>query len=195
MANGIQAMQRMGGYQPQGFNVGQRNPFSEFFLGSSNRIQQIPTVTPEVAQALSQLLQGGLSGIQDPSQGFQPIAEQAQTQFQQQTIPSILERFTALGGQRSSALGQQLGAAGAGLQQDLAAQQAQYGLQNRQGLLQQLQLAMMPQFENAFMPGQQGFLSNLFSSLIGSGISSAAPGLGALVKGSVKNYLNKPTGA
>jgi hypothetical protein len=53
---------------------------------------------------------------------------------------------------------------------------------------------MKPQFENAFIPGQQGFLPNLFGSLIGSGISATAPGLGMLVKGAVGNYLNRQAG-
>lgn len=169
---------------PLGAN--QWNPFS-FLFGSQSSINQIPTVTPEVASALSQLLQQGLSGIQNPQAGFQPIAEQARTQFQQQTVPSIAERFSGLGAQRSSAFGQQLGAAGAGLEQNLASLGAQYGLQNRQGLLQQLQLAMKPQFENAFIPGQSGFLS----SLLGTGISAAAPSLKLLLSGLTQNYLNQ----
>ena len=139
----------------------QWNPFS-FLFGSQDRINQVPTVTPEVSSALNQLLQQGLSGIENPQAGFNPIAQEARTQFQQQTVPSIAERFSGLGAQGSSAFGQQLGAAGAGLEQNLASQGANYGLQNRQGLLQQLQLASKPQFENIHTPGSSGLFANLF---------------------------------
>jgi hypothetical protein len=150
----------------------------EFFLGSGPRVSQLPTVTGEQQSALSQLLQQGLSGIQNPSAGFEPIAQQARTQFQQQTIPSIAERFTGLGGQRSSAFAQQLGGAGAGLEQGLASQQAQFGQQNLGQLLQLLQLALRPQFENVFQQGQPGFLGQLGQGLIGAGSQAAGTYLG-----------------
>jgi hypothetical protein len=181
-------IQQQGGYQPQSYNAGPSN-WSNFFLGSGPSIQQIPTVTPEVSQALSQILQQALGGLQNPSQGFAPIAQDAQRNFQQNIVPSIAERFSGLGAQRSSAFGQQLGSAGAGLASNLASQQAQYGLQNRQGLLSQFQLGSMPQFENAYNPGQSGFLSQLLSGLVGGGLSAGTGGLSALTKGSVKNYL------
>ena len=80
---------------------------------------------------------------------FDPIEQQARAGFEQQTIPTIAERFTNMGQGASSsgAFARTLGGAAAGLEQDLAAQkaqilpqwqmqQAQYGLQ-RSGLEQQ----------------------------------------------------------
>lgn len=150
----------------------------EFFLGSPNRLLQAPTVTPEQQSALMQLLQQGLTGVQNPTAGFEPIAEYARTQFQQQTVPSIAERFSGLGAQRSSAFGQQLGAAGAGLEQGLAAQKAQFGQQNLGQLLNMLQLALRPQFENIYRPGQAGFLESLVAGLINSGGQAAGQYIG-----------------
>ncbi len=169
MANGIQALQ---GSMPRSYSLG-GNPwdFNRFLFGQQDQINQIPTVTPEVSQALNQLLQQGLGNIAgNQTTSFAPINQQARTQFQQQTIPSIMERFTSLGGQRSNALGQQLGAAGANLEENLSARQQQQGLQ-------QIGLGITPQFENIHTPGSRGLLSSLFSPVLqgyGSPLSSQA---------------------
>lgn len=150
--------------------------FGDFLFGKSSKLQQIPRFSPEQQQVLNSILQQALAGLQAPTQsptaGFEPIAQQARTQFAQQTIPSLAERFTAFDGQRSSAFQQALGQAGSGLEQALAAQKAQYGLQQQdlgirqQGLLQNLLgLGLTPQFENVYRPGSGGFLGNLLSPL------------------------------
>jgi len=58
---------------------------------------------------------------------FGPIAERARSKFYGETVPTLAERFTSLGGagQRSSAFQRQLGSAGAKLEEGLAALQAQ----------------------------------------------------------------------
>lgn len=73
-----------------------------------------------IRQALS-LLQGG------QPQNFAPIEQQAQRQFQTETVPSLAERFSSLGAQNSSAFQGALGNAGANLQSQLASLRAQYG--------------------------------------------------------------------
>ncbi len=171
-------LQQLGGMQQpgmQGYGSGSVQPFQigsqgmkplkkrsgigEFFLGKQERFNQTPTQTPQAMQALMQLLQGGMQGLQDPYAGFDPIAQQAQEQFQSETVPSIAERFTAAGGgQNSSAFQGALGSAGSGLQRQLAAMKSEYGMQNRGGLLNQLQLGLTPQFETQFRPRQKGFL-------------------------------------
>lgn len=176
--------------------------FKDFLVGKPGKFQQIPTLSqPQQnlanfagggGQNLLQMLlgnimgggmqsggmQGGLGGI---GTGFAPIAQRARTQFQQQTIPSIAERFTAMGegAQSSPAFAQLLGQAGAGLEEGLAAQEAQYGLQ-QQGLLQALLgqllgVGLTPQFETAYMPSQPGFLQ----SLLGGGLQALPQVYGA----------------
>jgi len=137
----------------------------DFLFGSAAQTQQLPLYNQEQMGALSQILQQALSGIKNPQAGFEPIAQQARTQFQTNTIPSLAERFTALGGgQRSSAFQGALGQAASGLEQGLAAQGAQYGLQN-QGLLQNLLgMGLQRPFENIYQPRQPGFLENLGST-------------------------------
>lgn len=151
--------------------IGGKGGLGSFLFGSKDRISQVPTVNSQQQSALQQILSQGLSGIQNPTQGFEPIAQNATNQFQQNIVPSIAERFSGLGAgaQRSSAFGQQLGAAGAGLSSNLAAQEAQYGQQALGPLLQLLQFGLRPQFENAYQPGQSGLFGGAAKGLIGAG--------------------------
>ncbi len=152
---------------------------SDFFLGPKASVQTASTTTNqqqglqnESIQQLLQLLKGGGN-----SQSFAPIAQQARTQFNTQTIPSLAERFTAMGGgQNSSAFQGALGSAGAGLEQNLAAQ----GSQHNNQLMQLLgSLSGQPQFENIAFPGQPGALHGLFEALgkaLGVGITGGFGG-------------------
>lgn len=154
--------------------------------------QQLPVgFSPQQTGVMNQLLpfaSGGLQNLlgggnaQQPtstSVGFEPFAQQARQQFQQQTIPGIAERFTGMGAgaQQSSAFPQILGQAGAGLESSLAALGAQHGLQQQQfglqerGLQQQqrgmdinalmelLQTGLTPQSQTQIIPAQRGELS------------------------------------
>ena len=131
-----------------------------FLFGHKPRVEQIQRFGPEQQQAFSQILQQALSGMQDPTKGFEPIAEQARSQFIGKTVPSLAERFTAMGqgAQRGSGFQQALGEAGAGLEESLAAQQAQYGLQRGGQLQQLLGMGLQPQFDVYRQAPQQGFL-------------------------------------
>lgn len=133
--------------------------------GLSSKPGEFQFYTPYVPQqreGITSLLEQGLSDIQNPSAGFEPIAQQARSQFQNETVPSIAERFTALGnGQRSSAFGQQLGSAGANLEQTLAGMQAQYGLQRGNQIQQMIGLGLTPQYQSAYQPGEPGILGQM----------------------------------
>lgn len=141
--------------------------WSQFFLGAPTRLEQVPRFNPEQISVLQQLLQMGMQGMQDPYAGFQPIAQQARSQFAQQTVPTIAERFTSMGsGQLSSpAFASQLGQAGAGLEENLAAMQAQYGLQNRSQLAQLLGMGLQPQQDYYPMQQEPGFLQQTLPTL------------------------------
>lgn len=123
--------------------------------GENGGVRQTPTINPQQQNILQFLLQQGQQGLQNPMEGFGPIAQQARSQFSQQTIPSIAERFTAgTGGAMSSpSFASQLGQAGAGLEEALAAMQSQYGMKNQQNALQMLALGLSPSFENSYQPG------------------------------------------
>jgi hypothetical protein len=152
-----------------------------FFSSVDPTTQYYPSFTPEQQFSLDQLLRGGLNGIQGlQTPDFGPIEEQAKREFQTQTIPSLAERFTSLGGgQRSSAFQGALGSAASDLQSQLAALRSKYGLaaneQRLQQALPQLQFGLQPRYESVFTPRQPSGISNLFSGIsqgIGQGISS-----------------------
>ena len=149
------------------------------------RFTQGQTPTLDWAQ---QLAQSGLSGMQfQPYQSrfeFGPIEQQARTGFTSKTIPSIMERFSSLGGQgtqSSSALPGVLGAAGAGLEESLAAMKQQYGLQQQQiempynqnqqrmqlqMLMQLLGIGLQPRFDYSVLGGQSGAVQNVAYPII-----------------------------
>jgi hypothetical protein len=166
------------------------------FSGYDPQLLQFENYSPEVKAALDTIRNSGLGMLGQPQFNqqqkpfnFQPIAQEARQGFAQQTIPSIAERFTGLGAQRSSAFGQQLGQAGAGLETNLASLGAQYGLQNRgqeaqiglqnqqqllQYILSLLGLGTQRTFENAYQPRQPGFAENAGLALLGAAPKAAA---------------------
>ena len=142
------------------------------------------TTSPYSQNQRNQMNQVGQMGMQGLQTGqmpggfdFNPIAQQAQTQFNTQTIPSLAERFTSLGGgQRSSAFQGALGQAGAGLQENLASMKSQYQAQMMPMLLEMLGMGMKPQEEQTFLPREAGLWENLGGQAI-HGLASALPGL------------------
>lgn len=160
--------------------------------GRDPRILQVQKFNPEQQAALSQILQQALGGLQEPSAGFAPIAQQARTQFEQQTVPSLAERFTGLDGQRSSAFSQTLGQAGAGLEQALAGQQAQFGQQQQQLLQQLLGLGLTSPFETGFQKQAPSFLENLLPLLISGGLRAGGKLGGAYLQSKYGQGLSQP---
>ena len=153
-----------------------------FLGGQPEEVQQFSRYSPENQQSFNELISGILGQYQqggDFSQGFEPFAQKARSQFQQQTVPSIAERFTSMGGQRSSAFPQALGQAGAGMETDLAAQGAQFG-QNQQQLMQRL--LGMGQQESVLRPQSSGLLGGIASGGA-QGLASALPLLLQLLSG------------
>jgi len=152
----------------------------------SGKWSQLYTKDENQRAAQNQALQMGLSQLQNPYEGYQPIEDQARTNFQTQTIPSIAERFTAMGNgaQRSSAFTGALGSAGAGLEQSLAALKSQYGFQNKQlgaGLLGQ---GLESNYENLYTHGGETFGSSVLGGL--------SQGLGAMGQAGIQQYGSQP---
>jgi hypothetical protein len=130
--------------------------------------------TPQQVQNLDFLSNKGRNMIENPMQGFEPIKQNALNTFNQQVVPSLAERFTAHtgGGISSPSFASQLGQAGAGQANQLAAMGAQFG-QNQQEIGRNLLgMGLTPQFENEYHPGGPTALSSAFSG--------AGQGFGAL---------------
>lgn len=164
---------------------------ASFFSGTPASFQQISKFSPQQMSGIQQQLGMGMD-----QSAFNPIEQRARTQFQTRTLPSIAERFTSLGGgaQRSSGFADILGRAGSGLESDLAAQRAQYGLQ-QQGL--QNQLLTTPQFDTVRMPRESSGFESLLSGLLpalgyGAGMAFGGPlgaGLGGAAGGGLASLL------
>lgn len=137
-------------------------------FGSPEQFLQFSQLTPQQRSIMEYLGNLGTYNLQYPNADFAPIAQQAQNQFYQQTVPSLAERFTSMsGGALSSpSFASQLGQAGAGLQSDLASQQAQWNQQNTQQALGMLQLGLNPFAENIHRPAQQGFAPKAIEQFI-----------------------------
>jgi hypothetical protein len=136
--------------------------------GGSNL--QTARFDPQQMAARSQLLQTGM-------QNYSPEASQnrAQEQFHKNTIPSLAERFTAMGGgQRSSAFQGALGQASADLESQLDVNRQNFGLQA-------LGLGLQPQFESHLQ-------ASPYQGLLG-GLGAAAPDLLRLGAEGVRGYL------
>lgn len=132
--------------------------------------QNISRLTPQQLGWQSQAGDLAMKGLQNPYEGFEPIANQARDEFQSSTIPSLAERFSSMGsgGQRSSAFQGALGQAGAGLQSNLAALRSQYGLQQQQQSGNLLNQALQPNFDTRFVQHEPGFLESALGGLSGT---------------------------
>lgn len=105
--------------------------------------QKLPTLLPEQMTLLQKLLSSAQGHTDQAAAGYaqflpgggggEPIKAQAMRDYQQQTIPSILNAFGA-GTKGSSSLNQALGQSGADLNTNLASMLSQLQLSASQGL-------------------------------------------------------------
>ncbi len=117
---------------PQGYSS-----YSPLTGGQQGGLQQLLSMLGgSGAQGFEQALQSLMGMLSGSDESFEAFEAPIMRQFQEQTLPQLQERLTAFGGGggRSSGGAQALGAAGAGLQENLASQRA--GLQ--QNAIQQL---------------------------------------------------------
>ena len=155
--------------------------FGSFLFGQKGRMEQTPLYNQQQSGAMGSMLGQAMGGLNSGQFDFAPIEQQARQGFQQQTIPGIAERFSMMGsggGQRSSAFAGSLGQAGANLEGQLAQQKQTYGMQQQNQLMQMLQMALQPQFENNYRPGHGGLFGSMMggaSEGMGKGISSLLP--------------------
>lgn len=145
-----------------------------FFKSTDPQAISINTLTPQQQQLINQLsplVQGGLQNLNLPGQqsNFQPIADEARRNFSQNTIPTLAERFAGLG-RGSSGLEQTLGGAAAQFESQLAAMQAQHGLNENtlqsSNLFNLLGAGLSPQQDIYGQPGQASTARNAFNTLL-----------------------------
>ena len=172
-------------------------------FGNKDKVKRLPTQSPEqqdfLKNILAQLQSGGTAGNYGKSQqylsgllsgspeAYQNFAAPHITQFNEQVIPRLSERFAGIGGGLgggalgSSGFGQAIGGAGSQLQSNLAAlyaqlqQQAAGQAMGQYGNLANLGLGTKS-FENIYRPGSTGLIGTLLSAL-GKGFGTGT-GLG-----------------
>lgn len=153
--------------------------FMDFLFGKGSKTKTQPIYSPEQENLLNQILSSLQAPIRSGAQNLQNILggdeaafeaafeafeRPARRAFEQQTLPTIAERFTGAfgeGSQRSSAFGQALGVAGRELEENLAAQRS--GLQSDawSQVLQLLAPALAPR-QHQYQTGRTpGFLESL----------------------------------
>lgn len=173
-----------------------------------DEFSQLQTGTPEqqalhnqiLAQAMGMNQQGGgyqnaqnyyNSLFQPGNQAYENFAAPYMNQFNEQILPQIAERFAGAGALSSSGFGQSLGAAGAGLQAQLAQlfaslqNQAAGSLTNQYNQLATTGLGN-EQFAYKRKPASAGFAAPFLAGLSGemgkTGANLAAKGISDLFK-------------
>lgn len=139
---------------------------NEYWWGSPEKSYMFPQFDSTDQEGFRFALQQAMQGLGNNQFDFAPIEEQARANFSEKTIPGIAERFSALGAQKSSAFGQQLGAAGVGLERDLAAMKSNYNLQRQPILQQLLGIGLTPKYQSMFAPATQGFFGGAAQSAL-----------------------------
>lgn len=160
--------------------------FDKFLFGTKPKLKQLPNFTPEMQRLFGEMT-GGLQGTYgnaldvlrqylDPSSDvYKTLSAPYLREFKEQTIPGIAERFVGMGGASnplsgalsSSGFGQALGAAGAGLQENLASMIAQQQRGAAGDIFGQYQTALGQEpFMYYEKPGTKGFGSEILSALI-----------------------------
>lgn len=154
-------------------------PMPSYMLPGGGKVSQVPTLSPNQIQGTDVSLQYALNKLQNPTAGFEPIANLARTKLNTETIPGIAERFTAMGNNRNSSTFQnQLGAAATDLEAQLAALQSQYGLQNENSALNFLNAGLTRGYENIFEKREPNFIESLLGPLA-AGATAYGGALGA----------------
>ena len=146
-----------GGGALGGMMAGGKGGMSKFMFGDPAKTQQFQRFTPEQQSIMDQLMQQGAENMD-----FSGVEGLAKKRFEEDTIPSIAERFTSMGSggaQRSSAFESSLGRAGSDLEAQLAALKPQFGAQ-------QLQMGLQPRFDTGFSSATSGFGQQMGESLM-----------------------------
>ena len=151
-----------------------------WFSGSPGHGEQISTLRPdqiELQKLMGSLGRNRLQNYQNSQFNFEPLANKIRTNFRENTVPMLAERFSALGGsgQRSSGFTGTLGQAGAGLEQGIGALEAQYDYQNKRDqmsdLFKLLEGGLAPSFDTLYHRREPGFAE-----------SAAGPSIEAILK-------------
>jgi hypothetical protein len=131
---------------------------------------------------------GRLRNRGEEALNFDPVEQRARNQYWTQTVPTLAERFTSMGGsggaQRSSAFKGAMMGAGADLESQLANLRYQYGLPL-------LQMGLQPKFDSLYRQSQPGAMQSFGSALGAGGMAALGPSLQGMFEERSLNTLGK----
>lgn len=169
------------------------------FLQKDPKMEKLDVLNPGQQNFQNMILslfggQGGQMGgplgslqkmLSDDPEAFKEFEAPFKRQFEEQTVPGLAERFSGAGAgaQRSSAFGQALSSAGAGLSENLAQLRGGLKMNALSQLMNLLPAAMQPSF--AYQEKQQ---RSPWSDIFGGFGSGVAGGAGQLTPGLAKKY-------
>ena len=150
-----------------GGNNAEKSKMMEALSGVPGSIDKIPRFRPNQEQYMDQAAEIGMKGIQNPYEGFEPIAQYARKNFQENTIPEIMHQFIASGSNAPTSPGpwNQQGRAAEGMESNLAALKAQYGMQNRNQMMQMLNMGLAPRDAMFEHQAESGALDEIIPGL------------------------------
>jgi len=160
--------------------------FGSFLFGEKGEMQQAQMYTPEQQKFMDMILKGAGGGmgsgmdylssiLSGDESAYSKFEAPLKRQYEEQTIPALAERFAGLDAQRSSAFGQSLGQAGAGLTENLAALRENLKMQALQQLQGMAGMGLEQRFENIYKQGSSG--------LVGAAMGGIGQGAGMGVMG------------
>lgn len=177
------------GMKPKGRGeFGSEAEKGDFWSGKPEKTLTFSRFTPEVQSQFDQLMSQLLTKQQEGGFDFAPIEQQAREGFEQKTIPTIAERFTAMGagGGKSSAFTQGLGQAGSNLESALAALKGDYNLKQQQASLPLFELGGR---QSLFRPSEPGFWSKILHGAASKFLPGAASGAANVGMGALGSYF------
>jgi hypothetical protein len=163
--------------------------FQKMFPGKDGRVQQTSTMTPEQMKYLQNFM-GQLQGptqqsfdylskiFSDDPETMKSFEAPAMRQFNEQIIPQLTEKYAGIGSgsMGSSAMGQEMGAQGAALQERLQEMRSNLKEKAFGHLTNMMGIGMgAKSFENNYQQGEQG-LGQAMAPAMGQYIGQKLPG-------------------
>lgn len=180
----------------------------DFLLGTGAETKREPIYSPEQESLVNQILGGlqqqiplGLQNLQNILGGdpetLEAFARPARREFEEETLPTIAERFTSTfgpGSQRSSGFIQAVAEAGRRKSEDVASQRR--GLQSEalQQLLSFLGVGLSPREYQYRLPRQRGFLENLLLAVAKGAGAGLTGGVAGAAKSVAQDVASSATG-
>lgn len=132
-----------------------------FWMGKDPAMASMDRFTSGQTGAMNKMLEMAVSQMDPSRMSFDPIRQRLMSQYQQQILPSIAERFTGMGdGQGSSAFLGELTSGTNDFMERMGALESQYNMQMLPQYLRMGELGLTPQQEYMYMPGSKGMLQS-----------------------------------